>query len=222
MSPQEALPRSFIYLTTSFRWDGEGLQSGGIYSLCGGGSSIMSCGAPSRVEWRDCIASRECGAWRLVVLDGDISFSPFQDLDYKIASMLSSLKHTHFCSLVTCCSELLGRNAVQYSIHIVHIISLQTKYDMFSHFLAERTHEIVVNVLWSQKGLGFLPVMNAGCHTQIYNGFWHLLARQSVFRPFRHRHKWLTCTLGVKLIKTYYHSHRVDTSTRRLGNLDIK
>ncbi|KAI9516459.1 hypothetical protein NQZ68_015960 [Dissostichus eleginoides] len=45
------------------------VQSNGIYSLCGGGTSIISCSAPSR--------------------SGD-------DLDYKTALMLSGLKHIHF------------------------------------------------------------------------------------------------------------------------------
>lgn len=69
----------------------------------------------------------------------------------------------------------------------------------------------VLNVLRSQRGLEFLPVINAGCHIQTHNGFWHLLASQCFLRPFGLRHKWLTGTLGITPIKTYYHSLTLST-----------
>lgn len=63
--------------------------------LCGDLVLSLSCSA---LMW---CARRCAAAWRLVLLDGDISFSSFQDLDYKVAVMLSCLKHSHFLSLIT-------------------------------------------------------------------------------------------------------------------------
>lgn len=66
------------------------LQNTGIYSQRRGGTSIMSRGTLSKSSDVTVQLSGSAWlAWGLVVLDGDISFFHFQDVDYKTAALVS-------------------------------------------------------------------------------------------------------------------------------------
>lgn len=93
------------------------LQNTGIYSQRRGGTSIMSRGTLSKSSDVTVQLSGNAQlAWGLVVLDGDISFFGFQDVDYKTAALVSGpeaqplplpcRQHCWHSKDVQCCSLL--------------------------------------------------------------------------------------------------------------------